>query len=139
VLQLNQVERRPFPRKVLAEIIASRMREIYCLTRDEIETYLPFGNLAAGLVVTGGGSLLDGAVEFAEETLNTPARTGIPERLHGLGDMLVGPEHAAVVGLIKYGLKFKEEESVAAETGDWRKLIRNIQTIFTGKSREDGN
>ena len=138
VEQVGNSQRRPFPRRVLAEIITARMRELLCLARNEIENDFPFERLAAGIVITGGGSKLPGLAQFAEKTFDgAPVRLGVPEQLPGLGDMLAAPEYATAAGLIKYCLKMREDESVAAEAGDWRKLIRSIGSIFSPRAKED--
>ena len=58
--------------------------------------------IAAGIVLTGGSSRIEGAVELAEEIFHMPVRLGIPSGVHGLGDVLKNPMHATGVGLLHY-------------------------------------
>jgi cell division protein FtsA len=137
VEQLGASQRRPFSRKVLAEIIASRMREILCMARDEIAAATGFRKIGAGIVLTGGGSAISGLADLAAGVFETGVRTGSPQHFGGLGDSLGGPEHATAAGLIRHGLRAREDGSVAAESGDWRKFIRNIGSIFSNKPKEE--
>lgn len=89
-------------RKELCRIIQPRMAEILSMVRDRIEPkgYLP--HLGAGVVLTGGGALLPGAVELASEIFNTSARIGQPGNLGGIGSVYQSPEYSTAVGLVQY-------------------------------------
>lgn len=96
------------PRKIaqelLVEIIHPRMEEIFRLTAGEIRKS-EFANLmTAGVVLTGGGALIKGAVELAEEVFDMPVKLGIPKGFSGLIDLAKSPIHATGVGLILYAI-----------------------------------
>jgi len=95
---------RSISRNVLASIIEPRMEEILSLAAREIKKANPPESLTSGVVLTGGGALLPGTVELAEQILDMPARVGIPSGIEGLPDNLISPEYSTAVGLIKYGL-----------------------------------
>jgi len=57
----------------------------------------------AGVVITGGGSMLDGMMELAEKVLNTPVRRGLPMGIRGLTKELLHPEYSTAFGLIQFG------------------------------------
>ena len=138
VRQVGQSVSRPFPKKVLAEIIQSRTREILIMVKRMVESagYLP--QLASGFMLTGGGSKLTGIKKLAQREMGgLPVRLAEPLQLGGLGDMVSGPEYATVVGLIMYGLKTREEESVDAEDGDWRSIFKRVGSFFAPRSRVD--
>jgi cell division protein FtsA len=137
VEQVGSNQRRPFAKKALAEIVAARTKEILQMVKNEVAGECDIERLGAGAILTGGGSKLAGAQEFAESILGVPVRVGKPEQLAGLGDMLAGPEYSTAVGLVKYAFKSREDESVAAEAGDWRKLFGSIKSIFAPRSREE--
>jgi cell division protein FtsA len=59
--------------------------------------------VAAGIVLTGGGSKMEGVVELAEEMFHMPVRLGSPAGVTGLGDVVKNPIHATGVGLLLYG------------------------------------
>ncbi len=60
------------------------------------------------MVLTGGGSMLEGMQEMAERCLNVPVRRGSPAGLGGLADSVTTPQHSTVVGLSLYGARRRE-------------------------------
>lgn len=139
VQQVGSPGRRPFPRRILGEMVAARAKEILCFARSIIEDCAPFDKLTGGIIITGGGSRLKGLAPFAEKLFpETPVRLGAPSKIAGLGDMLASPEYSTAAGLIRYALRTRQDESVGAETGDWRKIFGKLGSIFGAKQREDG-
>ena len=65
-------------RRDLAEILEPRVEEIFELVRREIARAGYEGMVGAGVVITGGTSLLEGMPDAAEQVLNLPARRGAP-------------------------------------------------------------
>ena len=61
--------------------------------------------IAAGIVLTGGTSKMEGVVELAEEIFHTPVRIGSPQDVNGLTDIVRNPIYSTGVGLLQYGLK----------------------------------
>jgi cell division protein FtsA len=92
-------------RQMLAEIIEPRMEEILVLIRREIQKSGMEDLLPAGVVLTGGASILGGTVDLAERVLELPVRQGMPSGIGGLVDMVNGPMFSTGVGLIFYGLQ----------------------------------
>ncbi len=88
-------------RKLLAEIIEPRVEEMFDLVRREIMRTGYEGILAAGVVITGGTSMLEGMLEAAERVLDLPVRRGIPNGVGGLRDIVSNPMYATGVGLIQ--------------------------------------
>ena len=60
--------------------------------------------LAGGVVLTGGTSKMECAVELAEEIFHMPVRLGVPQNVTGLTDIVNNPIYATGVGLLKYGI-----------------------------------
>lgn len=114
---------REISRHVLASIIGPRMEEIFTLVQREVKKANYPDTLAAGVVLTGGASLLPGSVELAEQIFDMPVKIGIPRRFEGLSDMIESPVHAAGVGLIQYGLKHADEMTKKSRTlGVFKKM-----------------
>jgi cell division protein FtsA len=92
------------------------MEEIFRLTAGEIRKS-EFANLmTAGVVITGGGALIKGAVELAEEIFDMPVKLGIPKGFSGLIDLAKSPIHATGVGLILYAINNRYElEGILSE------------------------
>src|SRR3954471_4174107 len=90
-------------RRVLSDIIEPRVEEIFAVLRKRIEDTGLLEQLSAGVVLTGGGVLLEGMTEFAEEILGMPVRMGVPVGVRGLTQLVAGPQYAPGVGLVQYG------------------------------------
>ena len=97
-------------RELLAHIIHQRMDEIYGFVLREIDQ-AGFGDpLPAGIVLTGGGAHLAGAVELARDVFAMPARDGRPNRgISGLVDSVQAPRYSLPVGLVLYGARQKAQ------------------------------
>lgn len=96
-------EPRQLSRTLLAEICQPRMEEILTLVDQEL-TRSGYKNLiSAGVVLTGGGALLDGCQELGEQIFNLPTRVGYPRNIGGLKDVVNSPKFATAVGLLCYG------------------------------------
>ncbi|MEO0422066.1 MAG: cell division protein FtsA [Pseudomonadota bacterium] len=114
-IEVPSVGERPprrLARQTLAEIVEPRYEELYLLIRDELRRSGFEELIAAGIVVTGGTSKMEGAVELAEEVFHMPVRLGVPQNVEGLADVVRNPIHATGVGLLLYGY---ENRSRAAE------------------------
>jgi len=92
---------RLIPRQHLAEIIQCRMEETIDLIHNEIASYGT--STPAGLVLTGGTSLVSGLLELVQDRLPYPVRIGYPRPLKGLSDRVNSPIYATGVGLVMYG------------------------------------
>lgn len=96
---------REVSRDVLAAIIEPRMEEIFQLTMREIQRSEYAELLTTGLVLTGGGAMLDGACELAEQVFDLPVKLGIPTGVAGLAEEVATPVYATAVGLLQYAMK----------------------------------
>jgi cell division protein FtsA len=90
-------------RRELASIIEARMEEILAMVGDELARSCYAEHLSAGVVLTGGGALLEGAAEQAELLLGLPVRLGAPRELQGMSEQLSGPAYATAAGLVLMG------------------------------------
>ncbi len=90
-------------RKILAEIIEPRVEEIFSLIQNEITRSGYSDVLAAGMVLTGGTTLLQGMIELGDFFFEIPLKRGVPIRLGGLKEVVNSPKFSTAVGLLKYG------------------------------------
>ncbi len=95
---------RTLEKKLLADVIEPRFREIFELVGQEIDRSNFRHVIASGVVITGGSSIMPGADELSTEILKFPTRVGFPEDLSGLTETVHSPMHATGVGLLRYGL-----------------------------------
>jgi cell division protein FtsA len=94
---------RDLSRRTLAEIIEPRYVELFELVKAEIERNGFENKIPAGIVLTGGTSQIEGAVELAESIFQTSVRLGNPENFTGMESILKNPIYATSLGLLGYG------------------------------------
>jgi cell division protein FtsA len=94
---------RRLARQTLAEVVEPRYEELMSLIQSELRRSGFEELIAAGIVLTGGSSKMEGVVELAEEVFHMPVRLGVPQYVSGLVDVVRNPIHATGVGLLLYG------------------------------------
>ncbi|MGZ4099615.1 MAG: cell division protein FtsA [Bacteroidia bacterium] len=98
--------------KFLAQIIQARMEEILEFVLFEIKSSGYERKLSAGIVVTGGGSLLKHLPQLVMLTTGMDCRIGTPnEHLAGNDDELKNPLYATGVGLVMKGIEKYERDA----------------------------
>ena len=95
-------------RRDLAYIIEARVEEIFRFVLQEIKRSGYDGLMPAGIVLTGGSSLLPGIRKLGAEVLGLPVRIAQPENLYGLVDQLYSPAYSTSVGLLHWALLMEE-------------------------------
>jgi cell division protein FtsA len=90
-------------RQILCEILQPRAEEIFSHAVEEIQRAGFERQILSSVVLVGGGSLMDGIVEMAEQVLDLPARHGLPDFVGGLTGEIDSPAYAMVVGTMLYG------------------------------------
>jgi cell division protein FtsA len=109
---------RVLSRHLLCEIIRPRADEVLALLRDEIQRSGFDKSLNAGIVFTGGGCLLDGLPEIAEDLFDRPVRRGTPNGIGGLVDVVDSPFYATGVGLVVRGAASRRRQRITP----WRQI-----------------
>lgn len=115
----------------LAEVVEPRYEELFSLVQAELERSGMKNLFAAGIVMTGGSSKIEGAVELAEEIFHEPVRVGTPQNVKGRADIVSNPIYSTGVGLLLYGLKDFEERGGLTE-----KAEKQEKTEFMGFARQ---
>jgi cell division protein FtsA len=101
--------------KFLAQIIQARMEEILDFVLYEIKSSGYERKLSAGIVITGGGSLLKHLPQLVMLQTGLDCRIGTPnEHLAGGDDELKNPLFATGIGLVMKGIDKYERESKKA-------------------------
>jgi len=124
---------RDLSRQALAEVVEPRYEELFTLIQSELRRSGFEDVIAAGIVLTGGTSKMEGVVELAEEIFHMPVRLASPQGVAGLSDVVNNPMYATGVGLLMYGLQQQESGGttpVKAEDGE--SLMEKIKNWFTG-------
>ena len=98
------------PNETVAHIVEARMEEILALARRQVWAALPGVKLGAGIVLTGGGAQVAGAVALAERVFGMPVRLSVPVGFEAAAE-LARPPYATVLGLLLYGVEQQQEKN----------------------------
>jgi len=127
-------------RTYLCQIIQPRMEELFEFALAEIKKSGFADRLGAGVIITGGTTLLNGTEELARKTFNMPIKIGIPtgKSFSGLAPDVESPIYSTGVGLVLYALEnAKEIEDINnIEENDKDKSADNLSTD-TGQENTD--
>ncbi len=122
VLSASGENKREIPRRMLTNVIEPRTTEMYEMINRQIYSAGPKDLTPAGVVLTGGASLLDGSAQLAEGVFDLPVRLGKPDYVYGLSDVIDDPLYknkdgkipkaifSTVIGLIEYGMENEPNE-----------------------------
>ena len=101
---------REAPRKQLNEILEARAEELFIHVGSELVTIHMQRKLLEGVVLAGGGALLNGMCDMAERVLNCQAGNGLARGLGDWPEELNSPAWTAAAGLSLYSAKLKLRE-----------------------------
>lgn len=121
---------RSLSRQALAEVVEPRYDELFTLVQSELRRSGLEDLLAAGIVLTGGTSKMEGVVELAEEIFHMPVRLGMPQNIQGLADIVSNPIYSTGVGLLLYGLQQQQENRSAPKKGTASGLFGRIRQWY---------
>ncbi|MEE4315024.1 MAG: cell division protein FtsA [Desulfofustis sp.] len=121
-------EPRRVTQKVLVDIIEARMIEILEMVDRELSVSGQKNRINAGIVLTGGTSLLANLVDLAEQIFDLPVRIGYPTGVGGRVDDIYTPRCTTGVGLVIYGREHQlsglnRETGVMDKMKGWFKKI----------------
>ncbi len=124
---------RRLARQTLAEVVEPRYEELFTLIQAELRRSGFEDLVAAGVVMTGGSSKMEGVIELAEEVFHMPVRLGLPQNISGLADVVRNPIHATGVGLLLYGFQQRGEKKPQPQVGGGFKGIwERMKSWFQG-------
>ncbi|MCA1798649.1 MAG: cell division protein FtsA [Xanthomonadaceae bacterium] len=123
---------RRLARQTLAEVVEPRYEELFSLVHAELRRSGFEDLCAAGIVLTGGSSKMEGAIELAEEVFHMPVRLGVPQYVTGLSDVVRNPIHATGVGLLLFGAQSAPRRANAPLGGGARELWERMKSWFHG-------
>jgi len=123
---------RDLSRQALAEVVEPRYDELFTLVQAELRRSGFEDLIAAGVVLTGGTSKMEGAVDLAEEIFHMPVSIGKPSGFAGLVDIVKNPIYSTAVGLLLCGKQRLEE-------GEWSRNVRQEGMIEKIKKWFNGN
>jgi len=124
---------RRLARQALAEAVQNRYEEIFEMVQAELRRSGFEELVRAGLVLTGGASKMEGVCELAEEMLHMPVRVGIPQYVHGMGEVIGNPVHATGVGLLLWGSQLENPRRPRASSGKVGSLLGRLKNWYRGE------
>jgi len=126
--------------KNLAFIIEARMEEIIELVYSEIVRSGYANNLAAGVVITGGGSQLQNLVQLVEYLTGLDARIGYPNEHLGKSkiDAVKSPMYATSVGLVLSGYRSLDDRIARYTEAKQPTETRTNERVVNTKPQSSG-
>ena len=109
-------------RRQLNEILEARAEELFLYIRNEIAKVGMEQSLLEGVVLTGGGALLPGMWDMAEQILGCQARSGLPLGIEDWPEQLKNPAWAVAAGLAMYSGKLKMQK-------EWKRKVPGIMGL----------
>ena len=124
---------RRLARQTLAEVVEPRYDELMTLVQAELRRSGFEDLCAAGMVLTGGSSKMEGLVELAEEILHMPVRLGSPQSVTGLTEVVRNPIYSTGVGLLLFGHRNASSRSVdSVSDGGVKAVWDRMKSWFQG-------
>ncbi len=123
---------RRLARHTLAEVVEPRYEELMTLIQAELRRSGFEDLVAAGIVLTGGSSKMEGLVELAEEVFHMPVRLGSPQYVAGLADVVRNPIYATGVGLLLFGNQNRHTGMLDAEGRGLKGVWDRMKSWFQG-------
>ncbi len=126
-----------FSKKFLSRVIEARVSEIFNLVMRQAKDSEYLSSVAAGMVVTGGSSQLEGIAGLASSVTGLPARQGTPRVGGSAVDIPSNPVYATAVGLLLYGSRrifsrgpSQPPEPSTTTSGLWSEVLAKVKGWF---------
>ena len=90
-------------RRFLCEIAEARLEQIFMMAKQMVEASPVRNKIYAGVVLTGGTSLMHGITQLAERIFEMPVKVGVPQNLKGMSGVVSSPIYSTGIGLVLHG------------------------------------
>ena len=129
-----ELDGRYYNANFMSQILEYRAREVLEYVRDSLENAHVRNLFPRGAILTGGGSLLDGMTELAEDILGMRARAAAPRRLRGEVKPVQKPQYATSIGLLYFSaenddLRLKGKGAGVTSFGS---IVEAVRSWFRG-------
>lgn len=118
---------REVERELLDQVIESRVRETFEVIKTRLGEEGQRARLGAGVIITGGSSLLHGLDELVQEVFEVPVRVPKGSGTAWITSVIDNPRYATAIGLIRSAQMFDEER---AQRGPFGWIKRKLSDIF---------
>jgi cell division protein FtsA len=117
-------------RQIIAAIMEPRCEEIFSMIRSAVSNDPHFRAAGSTVVLTGGGSKIEGLESVAEQVFDRPVRTGRPLGLDGLSEIVSNESWSAAVGLLLFEKdRIGREELLARGRGRFGAMMGNLKRL----------
>ena len=125
---------RVMARRILSEILQPRAEEIFHLLWDEIRRAGYEKSLNSGIVLTGGGAMLEGMAEIAEQIFDLPIRRGAPAGVGGLADHVNSPAFATAgrAGAVRAPQSLRWSRRAPVGAGAFGRVAGRLRGVVQG-------
>ena len=100
-------------------VIEARAEQIAEQVAHSIEEVLPREEIVAGIVLTGGCSLLSDIREKFQNQTGIETSSGIPGGVTGFTDVVKSPTCAAAIGMLQYALRERRKNGASGKGWKW--------------------
>lgn len=123
---------KPMKRQALARVIESRYEELFDLVKKRLLKEHLDDLAVAGVVVTGGGSKIEGVCELAENVLDMPVRLGRPQqdKFRGVFETVNNPIYATGLGLLVFAADALEQSKQSVHRSRVKNAWKRISNWF---------
>jgi len=132
ITPVGRTEKRGLSKEILCDIMQPRAIEL--LQHIAAEVGRTDAQISSGVVLTGGGSLVRGMIEIAEQVFDAPTRLGFLETEYfgGLAEEVQSPEWAVACGLALSSMRSQIREYNTGGKSPKRKVAEWFKK-FSGK------
>ncbi len=129
-----KLDKRYYNASFMSQILEYRAKEVLEYVRDSLEAAQVLNLVPGGAILTGGGSLLDGMTDLAEDVLGMRARTASPRRVRGEVKPVHKPQYATSVGLLYFAAKNDDlgPKSKGAGATSFGSIVEAVRSWFRG-------
>ena len=127
---IGEVEPVEVTERYLAEIISARVKHIFEQIKQDLERRHLL-ELPGGLVIIGGGAILPGVVELAQEVFGVPVKLYVPNQIG-----IRNPAFAHVISLSEYAGNLSEVDVLAQAAVHGDELLRHQPVEFSRSTQQ---
>ena len=127
---IGEVEPVEVTERYLAEIISARVKHIFEQIKQDLERRHLL-ELPGGLVIIGGGAILPGVVELAQEVFGVPVKLYVPNQIG-----IRNPAFAHVISLSEYAGNLSEVDVLAQAAVHGDELLRHQPVEFSRPTQQ---
>ncbi len=111
--------------RYLSEVVSARLRQIFDRVRQDLERTRAL-DLPGGVVLVGGGAILPGIAELAQEVLGANTKLFVPNQIG-----IRNPAFASVISFVEYVGGLEEVEKIAQRAVNGEADLRQKPIDFT--------